>query len=1226
MVQSIIPDTSEKQFNVRNIWPKKIVNQNGDIRPFDPDKMVASLNKETGLDWNLCILVVKNTLKKIATMNIGESIRTTMMRELLSVELIAQGYQKERNIYARLINFAVIKFRLDDAFIDQFREIQPDWGPLGYITYKRTYARLIEEEARTEEFFETVRRVVEGVYSIQKEHCYKLGLPWDDAKSQRSGQVMFRKIWGFKFCPPGRGFWMMGTEFIDKHGSMALNNCGFASTEDIAVKKSQAFEWLMDALMLGVGVGFDTKGAGKLIIQKPKEETFLFEIPDSREGWVLALKYLLLAYFDGEMMPVYDFSKIRLKGTPIRGFGGVASGPAPLKELLDSQKEVLDTRIGQTLTSVDIVDMMNLIGKCVVAGNVRRSAEIALGDVDDEAYITCKQDQKALYHHRWASNNSIIGKKGMDYTKIVGSIAKNGEPGIIYLENARAYSRMGHKADYKDKKAVGVNPCITGDTKIAVADGREAVSIRELADEGVDVPVYCKDTEGRTKIRMMRNPRLTQKDAKILEVLLDDESKIRCTENHEFLLSNGEMKRADELQPRDSLMLMTKWETTWDEIMHQSISNKKPTYWMINDGKKNSFEHTFIYEQLNHTKIQKGWVIHHKDRSGTNNDLANLELMQKKIHDDLHDISGDKNPMRNWYPNATDEEKTRYHDCMSKATSKSNNPNYSGQDSDFIYQNMLDYIDEKGIPLTVAGWKEYAKKNGFIYYFTEYRGKLLNLIKLANISKGFEHYENPALMREYKRYIKLLQTSDLEVEFDQGIWIKRQCEICNSEFRVKYGRREQAFCSKSCSNKYAATFAGKKTKELGLERQTAVKKQIVKLFKKFVLENQYIPNAKDFLELLNQNGINDLRTAGLSNSYQKFLEEMGRNHDIYDISVHKLRNQDYREKLCTRFVNNGLSHNHKILSIKNIGSEDVYNGTVDDFHNYGIVLDLKETKTNRRKMEIIFAANCGEQTLESFELCCLVETFPSRHESYVEFEETLKYAYLYAKSVTLVNTHWDATNAVMGKNRRIGTSQTGIIDAFARHGRRTILNWADRGYNYLRELDEKYSDFFCVPQSIKITTVKPSGTVSLLPGVSPGIHYPHAEYYIRRIRISKESTLIDILREANYPVEQDAYSENSMVVEFPVNEKNFLRSKKDASLWEQLANAVDYQHYWSDNQVSITVTFTEDEVKDIPYALEFIEDKLKGLSLLPLTESGYRQMPYETITKEEYESRKAVLK
>ncbi|MHA1521597.1 MAG: fused protease/ribonucleoside-triphosphate reductase [Promethearchaeota archaeon] len=726
MVQSIKNNNKDVKFSLNSIFPRHIRNSRGDIKPFNPDKMIKSLNKETGLDWDECIEVIKDSLKRITVLGL-EIIHTSMIRETICLDLLARNLEKERHIYAKLINSSVIKFRLDNEFIDLFRAKQPEWGPLGYITYKRTYARYIEAENRTEEFFETAQRVVEGVYSIQKEHCNKLGLPWDPEKAQKSARRMFEKIWTFRFLPPGRGLWMMGTEFIDKHGSMALNNCGFVSTEDLQIKKTKAFEWLMDALMLGVGVGFDTKGAGKFTIQEPKDETFVFEVPDSREGWVQALRHLLTAYFEGEAMPIYDFSKVRPAGALIRGFGGVASGPNPLNEMLNSQKEILDKLIGKTLCSVDIVDMMNLIGKCVVAGNVRRSAEIALGDLDDEAYITCKQDQEALYHHRWASNNSIIGKRGMDYDRILEGISKNGEPGIIWLENAQAYSRMGHPPDYKDKKAVGVNPC-------------------------------------------------------------------------------------------------------------------------------------------------------------------------------------------------------------------------------------------------------------------------------------------------------------------------------------------------------------------------------------------------------------------------------------------------------------------------------------------------------------------GEQTLESFELCCLVETFPSRHESYEEFEETLKYAYLYAKSVTLVNVHWNETNAVMGKNRRIGTSQTGIIDAFARHGRNTILQWCDKGYNFLRQQDEQYSDFFCVPQSIKITTVKPSGTVSLLPGVAPGIHYPHSEYYIRRIRISKESTLIDLLRDANYHIEQDAYSDNSMVVEFPIHEENFLRAKKDVSIWEQLANAIDYQHYWSDNQVSITATFQEHEIKDLKFALQFVEDKLKGISLLPLIDSGYKQMPYEEITKEVFEASSANLK
>ena len=262
---------------------------------------------------------------------------------------------------------------------------------------------------------------------------------------------------------------------------------------------------------------------------------------------------------------------------------------------------------------------------------------------------------------------------------------------------------------------------------------------------------------------------------------------------------------------------------------------------------------------------------------------------------------------------------------------------------------------------------------------------------------------------------------------------------------------------------------------------------------------------------------------------------------------------------------------------------------------------------------------CGEQTLESFELCCLVETFPSRHESYEEFQETLKFAYLYAKSVTLVNTHWQETNAVMLKNRRMGVSQTGIIEAFVKHGRRKMLEWCDKGYNYLQNLDEQYSGWLCIPRSIKITTVKPSGTVSLLPGVPPGIHYPHSEYYIRRIRISKNSDLIALIKNAGYFVEDDSYSPNTVVVEFPVHEKYFDRSKNEVSIWEQAENASDYQKYWSDNQVSITITFQPDEADQIKHVLECFEDKLKSASFLPIKEHGYKQAPYEEITKEKFE-------
>ncbi len=1213
-----MPDNS---FSLIDLYPKDVINSKGEKKKFDENSIAKILNKETGLDIHIAEEVAEDTIRKIIGLGMKE-ITTNYIRELICVELTQRGLHKYRNLFARAINLVNISFKLDEEFFDKYKNIHPDWGPLGYITYKRTYARIIEAENRKEEFWETIRRVVEGCYSIQKEHCMKLSLPWSDSKAQRSAQKMFKKIWNFKFSPPGRGLWMMGTEFIARHGSMSLNNCGFASTEDINLKYSKAFEFMMDALMLGVGVGFDTKGAGKVTIKQPKEGSFKFQLPDSREGWVESLKLMLDAYLLGKQVPKYDFSLIRPAGEPIRGFGGIASGPEPLKKMLEDVQNILEFRIGEKITSLDIVDIMNYIGKCVVSGNVRRSAEIALGDPTDLDFVTCKQDQEKLYSHRWASNNSVFAVKGLDYSFIANQIAVNGEPGIFWLENAKAYSRMRDRPDYKDKKAAGVNPCITGDTLIAVADGRNAVSINQLAEERNDIPVYCKDNKGLTVIRMMRNPRITGYNEEIYEVKLDDDSIIKCTENHKFILRDMSQKETRDLKIGDSLIITPKWQTTWAEIMGEK-KKKRSIYWLLNDGRKNIFEHTFIYEQSNKCKVHSGYVIHHKDNDGLNNSIENLEPMLKDEHDSLHDISGDKNPMRFWWQTATEVEKRSYRRKMSEALSGDKNPRYSGFTDDEIYIEMLNIVNKTELPLSLTRWKKHAADIGMPIFSPRWGESQspINLIRQANIEYGFDWHDNHILRREYNRFIKLLKKTDLELLFEDGcIYTYKSCEGCGKRFKVKYARREQTYCSHLCVSQANLEKAQNLHKDKAKKKRDEKRTKLFDLLIKEIATNKIIPTKSEFIEVLRYNDIKDFRTVGMPDSYSQVLDHIS---EIYGISIINskriTKNKQYAKEIAKLLIENGLIYNHKVISIKRIGYDVVYNGTVDEFHNFGIIINEKETKSSRPRMEIVFSVNCGEQTLESFELCCLSETFPSRHESYEEFQETLKYAYLYSKSVTLVNTHWQETNAVMLKNRRMGISQTGIIEAFVKHGRRTILEWCDRAYNYLQDLDEQYSGWLCIPRSIKITTVKPSGTVSLLPGVPPGIHYPHSEYYIRRIRLSENSDLIPAIKKAGYKIEQDSYSPNTVVAEFPVHEKFFERSKNDVSIWEQAENAAAYQKYWSDNQVSITITFKEEEADQIKHVLECYEDKLKSVSFLPIKEHGYKQAPYQEITKAQYE-------
>ncbi len=623
----------------------------------------------------------------------------------------------------KLKEINVRRFGLSDQFVNQYKDKKVPWGPVGYITFKRTYARRLNETTPgangTEEWYQTCRRVIEGMFDIQKRHVYALGLEWNDAKAQRTAKEAYDRLFTLKWTPPGRGLWMMGTKFIYERTGAGLFNCAFRSTRDVSSKGGYLFAWMMDALMVGIGVGFDTLGAGTLTVKQPDWTNDVLQIEDSREGWVNSVHILLDGYFFGKKIPRFDFSKIRPEGAAIKGFGGTSSGPAPLVELHNSLKELYDERIGQSITSVDIVDTENLIGRCVVAGNVRRSAALALGQHDDQEYLTMKNDQEKLYHHRWGSNNSFEAKVGMDYTWHSNQSQKNGEPGYIWLENARYYGRMKDGKRYDDTKVMGFNPCV-------------------------------------------------------------------------------------------------------------------------------------------------------------------------------------------------------------------------------------------------------------------------------------------------------------------------------------------------------------------------------------------------------------------------------------------------------------------------------------------------------------------EQQLEDGELCCLVETFPAKHDDYEDYLKTLEISYLYGKTVTLVNTHWPETNAIMLKNRRIGLSQSGVVQAFNKMGRREVYNWCDNAYGHVKEMDKAYSDWLCIPRSVRMTSIKPSGTVSLLNGSTPGIHFPENEYYIRRIRFGKDSDLLTPIRAAGYKTEEDRYSPNTVCVEFPVKEPYFVKGKKDISLWEQLEIAAQYQHYWADNSVSITVTFQPNEAKQIKSALEMYETRLKAVSFLKYEETGYEQAPYEPITEEQY--------
>jgi adenosylcobalamin-dependent ribonucleoside-triphosphate reductase len=635
----------------------------------------------------------------------------------------------------------IFSFRLVDDFVNKYSEVEPPFGfadaggnSLGEITFIRTYSR-VKEDGTKERWHEVCKRVIEGMYSVQKNHAKENRLPWNDNKAQKSAQEAFDRMFNLKWTPPGRGMWAFGTPMtMEKRNSAALQNCAMVSTKDLDKNDPGAlFAWVMDALMLGIGVGFDTVGAEKKFpIYAPSEPAFVYEIPDTREGWVESVRMLINSYLrPNQAIQEFSYDLIRPLGAPIKGFGGVASGPQPLIDLHNRIRNVIGGRAGEILDSRAIVDIVNLVGTCVVSGNVRRSATLALGASGDEDFINLKNadvfpDRNSFDPEKpgwaWMSNNSISAEVGTKYEDYVDLIANNGEPGFIWLDVARNFGRLADPADGKDYRVMGFNPC-------------------------------------------------------------------------------------------------------------------------------------------------------------------------------------------------------------------------------------------------------------------------------------------------------------------------------------------------------------------------------------------------------------------------------------------------------------------------------------------------------------------AEQPLESYELCTLVEVHLNRHDSKEDFLRTLKFAYLYGKSVTLIPTHWQQTNGIMQRNRRIGTSLTGIASFADKKGLPAVRDWMDEGYKTIRKYDHSYSEWLCVRESIRVTTVKPSGSVSILSGATPGVHWaPGGDYFLRAIRFGDTDPMLHLFKAAGYKIEKDLVSANTQVVYFPVH-SGHPRSEKDVTLFEKIALAATAQKYWSDNGVSVTLSFDkETETKHIAPALHMYEGQLKAVSFLPMGNTVYPQQPYTQITKDEYES------
>ena len=242
------------------------------------------------------------------------------------------------------------------------------------------------------------------------------------------------------------------------------------------------------------------------------------------------------------------------------------------------------------------------------------------------------------------------------------------------------------------------------------------------------------------------------------------------------------------------------------------------------------------------------------------------------------------------------------------------------------------------------------------------------------------------------------------------------------------------------------------------------------------------------------------------------------------------------------------------------------------------------------------------------------------------FYNALRFATFYASTVTLLPTHCPETNAIIARNRRIGVSLSGLADYLDMVGAAHLTRQLRNGYDYVETVNKELAAEAGIPPSVRLTTVKPSGTISLLAGTSSGLHFPTFRYAIRRMRVGKTSPVCDVLINSGVPYETDVMDEGTYVFEFPIQQKN-TRPATEVSAWEQFSFLAMMQREWSDNMVSCTVYFDkEKEGHQVDKMLAQFAPVIKSVSMLPHSKNGaYAQMPYEGISKSEYKKRKKAL-
>lgn len=472
---------------------------------------------------------------------------------------------------------------------------------LSEIVAFRTYAKFLSHLGRRESLEETINR---NMY----QHLDRF------PKLSKDIVKAYQRVHSLEVMPSMRALQFSGDAILKNN--VRQYNCSFTPVNDVRV-----FGEILFLLLSGVGVGFSVQ---KRHIQdlpkiKPPKESGFFVIQDSIMGWAQALDLLVDAYFLGRVKPNFDFGDIRAKGSYLVTTGALAPGPEPLKKMLELVEAKLKNAMGRKLTDLECHDIICIVSDAVLAGGIRRAALISLFDRDSQDMLKCKSGEwwnNAPWRAR-ANNSVVLPRSKVSQEEFYAlfetcQASGSGEPGFFWTNDE----------DW------GTNPCcFTGDTLVATADGRNAVTIKELCDEGYKGPVYSMLSQiGQVVTSYCSNVWVSRKNAELVKVTLDDGSSFRCTPDHRIMLRTGQYVQASELIAGTSLMPFN------------SFKRKDRNYRMISSNTgRDLAQYAHVAQAFG--LIKEGYEkqhIHHKDGNGLNDLLSNLETISASEHNREH--------------------------------------------------------------------------------------------------------------------------------------------------------------------------------------------------------------------------------------------------------------------------------------------------------------------------------------------------------------------------------------------------------------------------------------------------------------------------------------------------------------------------------------------------------------------------------------------------------------